>query len=82
MQVDGVPIPRYVAYWVRRYVRYWQTHLLNIRRRVRYYGTGSRHKLVRRLDDTRIYDNFGSRYTTNRRRRRIDQADSDTEDYA
>ena len=85
MQVDGVPIPRQVAYWVRRYVRYWQTHLLNIRRRVRYYGTGSRHNIVRRRDDTRTLLGITMEYNnknTKRRRRRIGQADSDTEDYA
>ena len=79
MQVDGVPIPPYVAYWVWRYVRFWGTHLMNIRLRIVYYGTSSRHKLVRRRDDT---DNIRGWYednnkNTKRRRRLIGQADSD-----
>ena len=53
MEVDGVPIPLQVAYWVRKYVRYWQTHLRNIRRRFRNYGTGYRRELSNRRDDTR-----------------------------
>ena len=72
-------LPRQVSYWVRRYLRSMLTHVENMRRRVAYYGTGSRHRLVRRRDDTRIYyDNKN----TKRRRRRIAHADSDTEEYA
>ena len=72
-------IPREVSYWVRRYLRSMLTHVENMRRRVRYYGTGSRHKLVRRRDDT---DNIRGWYednnkNTKRRRRLIGQADSD-----
>ena len=72
-------IPSEVSYWVRRYLRLMLTHVENMRRRVRYYGTGSRHKLVRRRDDT---DNIRGWYednnkNTKRRRRLIGQADSD-----
>ena len=76
MQVDGVPIPPYVAYWVWRYVRFWGTHLMNIRLRIVYYGTSSRHKLVRRRDDTSLPTNLNTK-----RRRRFDHAGSDTEEY-
>ena len=50
--VDGVPIPRQVAYWVRKYVRYWQTHLRTIRRRFGHYSTFLRSDLTPRMDDT------------------------------
>ena len=73
-------IPREVSYWVRKYLRSMLTHVENMRRRVRYYGTGSRHKLVRRRDDTRTLLGITMEYNnknTKRRRRRIGQADSD-----
>ena len=69
-------IPSEVSYWVRRYLRSMLTHVENMRRRVRYYGTGSRHKLVRRRDDTSLPTNLNTK-----RRRRFDHAGSDTEEY-
>ena len=72
-------LPRQVSYWVRRYLRSMLTHVENMRRRVAYYGTGSRHKLVGRRDDTRTPTNFWTKNT--KRRRRFDHAGSDTEEY-
>ena len=40
---------------VRKYVRYWQTHLRTIRRRFDHYGTAFRHLLSNRSHDTKIH---------------------------